>query len=129
MTVLEVISDVFLILGTFNFAICGAGMLSFRDVFARISVLSTASGFGVTFILIGALLRDPSWLDAVIVVASMILLLGTSAIGSILISRAAMLRRVAIVDCHYNEADPYYGDPEALARERFMREDQLDQLS
>ena len=54
MSALLVISDIFLILGAFNFAVCAAGMLSFRDVYARISVLSTASGFGVTFLLIGA---------------------------------------------------------------------------
>lgn len=129
MDILEIISDIFLVLGAFNFAVCAAGMLSFRDVFARISVLSTASGFGVTFILIGAFMRDPGWWNVLVGIAAIILLLGTSAIGSILISRAAMLRRVEIVDCKFNEADPYYGDPEALAREQFMREDQMDRLS
>ena len=129
MSVLLIISDIFLVLGAFNFAVCAAGMLSFRDVFARISVLSTASGFGVTFLLIGAFLRDPSWWNVLIAMAAIVLLLGTSAIGSILISRAALLRRVEIVDCHFQEADPYYSDPEALAREQFMREDMQDRLS
>ncbi|MFH0410836.1 cation:proton antiporter [Corynebacterium sp. L4756] len=129
MGILEIISDIFLVLGAFNFAVCAAGMLSFRDAYARISVLSTASGFGVTFILIGAFMRDPSWWNVLVGIAAIILLLGTSAIGSILISRAAMLRRVEIVDCKFNEADPYYGDPEALAREQFMRDDQMDRLS
>ena len=129
MTALEIISDIFLILGAFNFAVCGAGMLSFRDVYARISVLSTASGFGVTAILIGVFLRNPGWWDLLIGLGAIILLLGTSAIGSVLISRAAMLRRVEIVDVYYNEADAFFGDPEALARENFMRDDKLDELS
>ena len=129
MPVLHIISDIFLLFGAFNFAVCAAGMLSFRDVYARISVLSTASGFGVTFLLIGAFLRDPGWWNVLVGLAAIILLLGTSAIGSVLISRAAMLRRVEIVDCKYNEADPYYGDPEALAREQFMRDDLSDRLS
>ena len=94
METLHIISDIFLLIGAFNFAVCAAGMLSFRDVYARISVLSTASGFGVTFIIIGAFMRDPSWWNVLIGLAAVILLLGTSAIGSILISRAAMLRRV-----------------------------------
>ena len=129
MSALLVISDSFLVLGAFNFAVCAAGMLSFRDVYARISVLSTASGFGVTFLLIGAFLREPNWWNVLIGLAAIILLLGTSAIGSILISRAALLRRVEIVDCHFQEADPYFKDPEGLARELFMREDTQDRLS
>ena len=129
MSALLVISDIFLILGAFNFAVCAVGMLSFRDVYARISVLSTASGFGVTFLLIGAFLRDPNWWNVLIGLAAIILLLGTSAIGSILISRAALLRRVEIVDCHFQEADPYFNDPEGLARELFMRGDVQDRLS
>ena len=129
MSALLVISDIFLVLGAFNFAVCAAGMLSFRDVYARISVLSTASGFGVTFLLIGAFLREPNWWNVLIGLAAIILLLGTSAIGSILISRAALLRRVEIVDCHFQEADPYFKDPEVLARELFMREDTQDRLS
>lgn len=129
MTITEIISDIFLVLGAINFAICGAGMLSFRDVYARISVLSTASGFGVTFILIGAFLREPGWWNLVVGLAAAVLLLGTSAIGSVLISRAALLRRVAIVDVIYNEADVFFGDEEGLARENFMRGEQLDELS
>lgn len=106
-----IFSDFFLLLGTFNIVVCGAGMLSFRDVYSRISVLSTASGFGVSFIVIGVFWRQPDWLDAIIVLVSIILLLGTSAIGSILISRAALLRRVRIVDERYNEASTDNAEP------------------
>ncbi|WCZ32784.1 cation:proton antiporter [Corynebacterium massiliense] len=129
MQILHIISDFFLILGTLSIATCGAGLLSFRDVYARMSVLSTASGFGITFILLGVFFRDLSWGNAVLILGSIILLLGTSAIGSVLIARAALLRRVAIVDVVYNEADPYFDDPEALARENFMREQKLDELT
>lgn len=104
MTVVTVIANVFIILGAVNLAVCGAGMLYFRDVFARMSVLSTASGFGVSFIVVGAFLLDPSWWNALVGVGAVILLLGTSAIGSILISRAALLRGNRIVDQRFNEA-------------------------
>lgn len=127
--ILDILSDVFIVLGTLSIATCGAGLLSFRDVYARMSVLSTASGFGITFILIGVFFRSLTWWNAVLVLGSIILLLGTSAIGSMLIARAALLRRVKIVDVVYNEADPYFNDPEALARENFMREHKLDELT
>ena len=104
MDILSVIADVLVVLGTINLAVCAAGMLYFRDVFARMSVLGTASGFGVSFIVVGAFLLDPSWWNALVGLAAVILLIGTSAIGSTLIARAALLRGNRIVDQRYNEA-------------------------
>lgn len=105
MDVLTVIANILILLGTLNFAICGAGMLTFRDVFARMSVLGTASGFGVSFIVIGTFLLDPSWWNALVGLAAVVLLIGTSAIGSTLIARSALLRGNQIADVRYNEAE------------------------
>lgn len=114
MSVLEIIADVFIVLGTFNMAVCGFGMLLFRDVFARMSVLGTASGTGVSLIVIGAFMLDPSWWNALVGVAAVVMLIGTSAIGSTLIARAALLRGNRIIDQRYNEAE----DNEAEDQER-----------
>lgn len=105
MDVLTVIANILVILGAVNLAVCGAGMLYFRDVFARMSVLGTASGFGVSFIVIGAFLLDPSWWNALVGLTAVILLIGTSAIGSTLIARSALLRGNRIVDQRFNEAE------------------------
>lgn len=105
MDVLAVIANILVILGAVNLALCGLGMLYFRDVFARMSVLGTASGFGVSFIVIGAFLLDPSWWNALVGLAAVILLIGTSAIGSTLIARSALLRGNRIVDQRFNEAE------------------------
>lgn len=105
MELMEIIANIFIILGTINMTICGLGMLLFRDVFARMSVLGTASGSGVSLIVIGAFLFDPSWWNALSAFVAVILLIGTSAIGSTLIARAALLRGNWIVDQHYNEAE------------------------
>ena len=77
MDVMEIISSVFILIGAANFVICGAGMLTFRDVYARMSVLSTASGFGVSMIIIGVFLLDPSWSTAIVGIGAIILLLGS----------------------------------------------------
>ncbi|HZK32170.1 MAG TPA: monovalent cation/H(+) antiporter subunit G [Corynebacterium sp.] len=100
----EVIANGLILLGAVHMALCGAGMLFFRDVYARMSVLGTAAGFGVSFIVIGAFLLVPGWWNAVLGLAAVVLLLGTSAIGSTLIARAALLRGNRIVDERYNEA-------------------------
>ena len=110
MDVMEILSSVFILIGAANFVICGAGMLTFRDVYARMSVLSTASGFGVSMIIIGVFLLDPRWSTAIVGIGAIILLLGTSAIGSILISRSSILRHVAIVDVQFNEANVWEGE-------------------
>ncbi|RUP90305.1 sodium:proton antiporter [Corynebacterium pseudodiphtheriticum] len=107
---MEIVSSVFILIGAANFVICGAGMLTFRDVYARMSVLSTASGFGVSMIIIGVFLLEPRWSTAIVGIGAIILLLGTSAIGSILISRSSILRHVAIVDVQFNEANVWEGE-------------------
>ena len=55
-------------------------------------------------------LLEPSWSTAVVGIGAIILLLGTSAIGSILISRSSILRHVAIVDVQFNEANVWEGE-------------------
>lgn len=105
MPILHIIGAIFIIFGTINFAVCASGMLYFRDVYARISVLGTTSGFGVTFVLLGVVLYDPTWRNVILCVAAIVILLGTSSMGTLLVARSALLRRTAVVGAVYNEAD------------------------
>lgn len=105
MDIMHIIGSIFILIGTFNFAICASGMLYFRDVYARISVLGTTSGFGVTFVLLGVAFYDASWRNFIICIAAMIILLGTSSMGTILVARSALLRRTKVVDAIFNESD------------------------
>lgn len=110
MDILTLVSDVVILLGALIFATCGIGLLSFRDVYTRLSVIGTAGGIGIVLVVLGVFLRAPSWLNLLLMIAIIVLLLGTSSIGSILLARAALLRRTPMVD-------PIFDDTKLLSDE------------
>ncbi|AWB81653.1 cation:proton antiporter [Corynebacterium yudongzhengii] len=113
MSFLEIVAllgDILIILGAIIFGICAVGVLKFRDVYTRLSVIGTAGGSGIILVIIGVWMQDPQWLDGLKAVGAIILLLGTSALGSILIARAALLRRTPMIE-------PIFDDTKLLSEE------------
>lgn len=88
---MSMLAQVLVVLGALVFATAGLGLLTLRDAFARTSAIATAAGLGVTLILIGAFLTDPSVSRGIKLAIAALLQLCTSAIGSMAIARAAYL--------------------------------------
>lgn len=101
--ILEVIGNIGVVVGALIFAICGVGLLKFRDVYTRLSVIGTAGGSGIILVIVGVWLHNPNLVDGLKALVAIILLLGTSAIGSILIARAALLRRTPMIEPIYDD--------------------------
>ncbi|WP_018297945.1 cation:proton antiporter [Corynebacterium lubricantis] len=97
MQVMNIIGDILIVVGALNFAICALGLVAFYDVYARISAVGTASGFGVSFVVLGIWFKDPSLWSFFIALFAVVVLLGTSAMGSLLIARSAVLRGTQMV--------------------------------
>lgn len=98
MDIIDIVSDVLILLGVLTFAVCGVGLITFRDVYTRLSVIGTAGGIGIILVVVGVFVRDASWFGGLQLIGIIVLLLGTSSIGSILLARAALLRRTPMVD-------------------------------
>mgnify|MGYP000941559993 CR=1 FL=1 len=90
MTLLTLLGNIAVLTGSAIFVLAAVGLLRFRDVYARISAVATAGGLGVVFICGGAALLQPATDTFVKVVVAIILQLLTSAVGAIVISRAAV---------------------------------------
>ncbi|AGF72807.1 monovalent cation/H(+) antiporter subunit G [Corynebacterium halotolerans] len=103
MDILTLAADVLIILGALVFAVCGVGLITFRDIYTRLSVIGTAGGIGIVLVVLGVLLHNPDWLNTVKALAIIVLLVGTSSIGSILLARAALLRRTPMVEPIFDE--------------------------
>ncbi len=86
---LNAVAQVFIVLGALIFGSAGIGLITLRDAFARSSAIATAAGLGVSLILVGVFLLNPSWPNAIKLVIAVVLQLSTSAIGSMAIVRAA----------------------------------------
>lgn len=108
--ILGYVGDFSIILGALIFGVCAVGVLKFRDIYTRLSVIGTAGGSGIILVLFGVWLQDPEWLSGLKMIGAIILLLGTSALGSILIARAALLRRTPMIQ-------PIYDDTKLLSDE------------
>ncbi|WP_265520846.1 cation:proton antiporter [Oerskovia flava] len=88
-SVLEIVGQVLVVLGGIVFLTAGLGLLKLPDVYTRTSAISTAAGFGIVQVVIGALLIAPALDDTIKVVLAVVLQLATSAIGSMALARAA----------------------------------------
>ena len=90
MSVLTVIGYAFAIVGASIFLAAALGLRRFRDPYSRISAVATAAGVGVAFVTIGVVLTHPTLDNVIKVVIAVALQLVTSALGAIIIARAAV---------------------------------------
>lgn len=110
---LTITGDALIILGALIFATAALGVLRFPDAYTRISAIGTAGGIGIIFIVIGALLHQPTLPDLLKVVLIIALQLATSAIGTMAIARSAFLTRTRMYRPHYNDLDQEQRAPAA----------------
>lgn len=91
MTAIEVLGQGLTVIGGVIFFLAGWGLWLLRDPYMRISSVGTAAGLGVSFVMVGTLLTDPSVSAGIKVALAVLLQLLTSAVGAIVIARAAVL--------------------------------------
>lgn len=103
--VIGIIGNVFVIGGALVFLTAALGLIRFPDAYTRISSVGTAGGLGIILVVGGALLHQPSVVDAVKVVIIIVLQLATSAVGTIAIARSAYLRRIPLARKSYNDIE------------------------
>ena len=111
MTILEIIGQVLIVLGSLIFLTGALGIIRFPDAYPRASAVGTAGGLGVVFVITGALLMQPTVPDALKVVLIVVLQLATSAIGIIAVGRSAYLVGVPLQRRAFDEL----GDHDAAA--------------
>lgn len=100
---MTVAGNVLIVLGALIFATAALGVLRFPDAYTRISAVSTAGGIGIGFLIVGALLVQPSISNLVKVLLIVFLQLATSAVGSMAIARAAYLTGTRMRRPRYDE--------------------------
>lgn len=91
MTFFTILGQVLIVTGGLIVLSAALGVVRFPDVYTRVSAVGTASGIGIVFVVVGALLLQPDLGDGLKVLAVVFLQLATSAIGSMAIARAAYL--------------------------------------
>lgn len=89
--VLAIGGQVVAVAGAFVLLLAAAGLLRFDDVYMRASAVATATGVGISLVIIGSLLVAPGPADTVKALLAVALQLVTSALGGILLARSAIL--------------------------------------
>ncbi|NOV96467.1 multicomponent Na+:H+ antiporter subunit G [Isoptericola halotolerans] len=88
---LEIVGQVLIVLGALVFATAGLGVIKLPDVYTRISAISTAAGFGLMQIIVGAVLLLPGPENVVKAAIAVVLQLATSAVGGMALARSGYL--------------------------------------
>jgi multicomponent Na+:H+ antiporter subunit G len=110
MSVLAIAGQVLIVTGCITFATAGLGLLRFPDVYTRASAVSTAAGLGIVLLVVGALLVQPSIVNAVKVMLLIVLQLATASIASIVIARSAYLTGVPLARANFDELAAHHRD-------------------
>ncbi|EOM76522.1 monovalent cation/H(+) antiporter subunit G [Rhodococcus rhodnii] len=88
---LDVLGNVLLVLGALVFAAGALGLLRLPDLYARISAITTASGLGISLVILGVLALEPGVENAIKAGAAVVINLATSAVGGNALGRAGYL--------------------------------------
>lgn len=88
---LQILGQVFLVAGAIVFIVAAIGLVTLFDPYTRASAVATAAGVGVSFIVVGVVLMDPSVSNGIKGALAIVLQLATSAIGSMAVARGAVL--------------------------------------
>ena len=86
---MNVIGDIFLVIGCVVIAIGGLGLLRMPDVYNRLQAGTKTATLGAISVLLGIGLHHPGWWAKLLVIAGFILF--TNPVGSSTIARAARI--------------------------------------
>ncbi len=89
MSVIDVVSVLLLVAGTFFFLAGSTGVLRFPDVYTRLHALTKADNLGLGFFVIGLSLRADSWVVVVKMVLIWALVIVAGATAGHLVAEAA----------------------------------------
>lgn len=104
---MEIVSGLFLIAGSFLMMLAGVGVIRFPDVYSRMHAAAKAPVLGVMLIGIGVVFARPSWSTAIIIGLVVVLQMIASPVGSHMIARSVYLR-----------VRPEFDDVDELAQRR-----------
>ena len=91
MSAQQVAGQLLMVAGALFFSTAGLGLLRLKDAYARSSAVATAAGLGISLVLLGAFVQQPSWGNLAKLAVAVLLQLATSAAGSMAIARSAYL--------------------------------------
>lgn len=88
---MDIAGQILVVLGGLIFLTAALGVVRLPDLYTRVSAVTTAAGLGIVFVVVGALLLQPTPADTAKVVLAVVLQLATSAVASIAIARSGYL--------------------------------------
>lgn len=88
---MSLFGQILAVVGGLIFLSASVNLLRLPDVYTRVSALTTAAGFGLVFVTVGALLVAPTVPDTFKVLLAVLLQLATSAVAGMYIARGAYL--------------------------------------
>lgn len=88
---MELVANALVVLGAAVFLVAAVGLITLFDPYTRTSAVATAAGLGVSLVVTGVVLLDPTLSTTVKAVVAIVLQLATSAIGGMAIARSAVL--------------------------------------
>lgn len=115
MTVLEIISIVFLIVGAFFMLVAGIGMVRMPDLFTRMSAATKAATLGAGLMLIGMALYFWDVTVTTRVIAIIVFMLATVPVSAHMIGRAAYADGVPLWEgTQYDELKGRYDEEKQI---------------
>jgi multicomponent Na+:H+ antiporter subunit G len=88
---MSLLGQILAVAGGLIFLTAAVNLVRLPDAYTRVSALTTAAGFGLGFVTVGALLVAPTVTDTVKVVLAVLLQLATSAVAGMYLARSAYL--------------------------------------
>jgi multicomponent Na+:H+ antiporter subunit G len=109
--VADVAGTVLIVLGAVVFALAGVGVLRLPDLYSRISAITTAAGLGVSLIVLGVVLHEPSVINALKGLLAIVVNVATAAVGGHALGRSGYLTGAPLSDrTHFDDLATYRAD-------------------
>ncbi|GAB3219692.1 monovalent cation/H(+) antiporter subunit G [Glycomyces halotolerans] len=106
MSVLTVLSGILLGIGVLLIAIAAVGLVRLPDPYSRLNAVTKAATLALAFVIAGAWLADPGWLEAVEALLAVWLLVVTAPVAGHAIGRALHRSGVPLGErARYDERD------------------------
>ena len=100
---MDILADIFLVIGSAFIAIGSLGLLRMPDVYNRLQAGTKAATLGALALLLGIGLHHPAWWPKLLVIAGFILF--TNPVGSSTIARAARISGIKVWSADHKQGD------------------------
>jgi len=108
-----VVAGALLATGAALMAVAALGLVRLPDVYHRMNAVAKAASLGLVCVLLGVLVLMPSWRNAAVIGAAVLLQLFTAPVGGFALARAAYRAGapLARITCYDRLAGPAAGGP------------------